>query len=113
MRKNTAPFNWETRDEFAFREFESNLVSRVANIFEKEQGIYVLYGVRGTGKTSIKNYAQSIAEKSGFSNKNVFINIPSYYVKPKFVDFSGFSQIFSSYNRAIGDEQSLYLVLIS
>jgi len=38
---------------------------------------------------------------------------PSYYVKPKFVDFSGFSQIFSSYNRAIGDEQSLYLVLIS
>ena len=78
MRKNTAPFNWETRDEFAFREFESNLVSRVANIFEKEQGIYVLYGVRGTGKTSIKNYAQSIAEKSGFSNKNVFINIPFY-----------------------------------
>jgi len=43
----------------------------------------------------------------------ILVIIPSYYVKPKFVDFSGFSQIFSSYNRAIGDEQSLYLVLIS
>lgn len=78
LRKNTAPFNWETRDEFTFRAFESDLVSRVVNIFKTGQGIYVLYGVRGMGKTSIKNYAQSLAEKDGYGNKKVFINIPFY-----------------------------------
>lgn len=78
MRKNTAPFNWETRDEFAFREFESNLISRVSNIFKNEQGIFVLYGVRGTGKTSIKNYALSISKNSKYDNNKVFINIPFY-----------------------------------
>ncbi|ALS37610.1 hypothetical protein ABID30_001591 [Enterococcus rotai] len=77
---DTAPFCYENMDRFKFTRSELNVCSKLIDVMSKGEGLYVFSGMRGTGKTSIKELAFLKMEKSSLtdSEKIIKINIPFY-----------------------------------
>jgi hypothetical protein len=71
----TAPFSYEQRDRFTFTKNERNIVRQLENLFKNGNGINVIYGNRGVGKTTLKNYAK---HEVLADNQVIVIDVPEY-----------------------------------
>ncbi|MBF2509697.1 hypothetical protein [Listeria welshimeri] len=77
----TAPFSYEQRDRFTFTESEKNIVKWLENLFKNGSGINVIYGNRGVGKTTLKNYAK---HEILADNQVIVIDVPQYIEDTEF-----------------------------
>lgn len=80
----TAPFSYEQRDRFTFTESEKNIVKQLENLFKNGSGINVVYGNRGVGKTTLKNYAKHEVLSD---NQVMVIDIPQYIEDAEFYSY--------------------------
>ncbi|MBF2448582.1 hypothetical protein IA800_09425 [Listeria seeligeri] len=80
----TAPFSYEQRDRFTFTESEKNIVKRLEKLFKNGSGINVIYGNRGVGKTTLKNYAK---HEVLADNQVIVIDVPQYIEDTEFYSY--------------------------
>ncbi|HAP3294660.1 hypothetical protein EB57_00770 [Enterococcus faecalis] len=80
----TAPFSYEQRDRFTFTESEKNIVKQLENLFKNGSGINVIYGNRGVGKTTLKNYAKHEVLED---NQVIVIDVPQYIEDAEFYSY--------------------------
>lgn len=80
----TAPFSYEQRDRFTFTESEKNIVKRLENLFKNGSGINVIYGNRGVGKTTLKNYAK---HEVLADNQVIVIDVHQYIEDAEFYSY--------------------------
>lgn len=54
---NNKPYSKELQSYFYFLPSDIEVSRKLSEILFSKKGVYILYGFRGTGKTSIVNYA--------------------------------------------------------
>lgn len=86
MIDKTAPFSYKTRDRFTFTKSEKCIVEQLEYLFENGNGINIIYGNRGVGKTTLKNYAKyEILEKK--YKDIIVIDVPEYLEDTEFYSY--------------------------
>lgn len=84
MKDVTSPFSYDQRDRFTFTKSEKNIVERLECLFKNGYGINIIYGDRGVGKTTLKNYAK---HKVLEDNETIVIDIPRYMEDTEFYSY--------------------------
>ncbi|MDA9471946.1 hypothetical protein [Enterococcus sp. 5H] len=82
----TSPFSYENRDRFTFTKSEKNIVKQLEYLFENGYGINIVYGNRGVGKTTLKNYAKHEILEKKYSNI-IVIDVPEYLEDAEFYSY--------------------------
>lgn len=74
VKNYVSAYNWENRKYFNFLSFESEVIAELENIINSLEGIFVLAGKRGSGKTSLINRAKENVK----SDKNIIITVSRF-----------------------------------
>lgn len=82
----TSPFSYENRDKFTFTNSEKSIVKQLEHLFENGNGINIIYGNRGVGKTTLKNFAEYKVSEKKYRNI-LFIDVPEYIEDTEFYSY--------------------------